>query len=66
MCLVCVDLIKQNMTVYEAERNLGELVRTAKTSAEFNHYWELMDSLREVDVNRLSQVLDQGSEGENQ
>jgi hypothetical protein len=56
--MVCVDLIKQNMTVIEAERNLPELILTAKTKRELYHYEDLKDALDNLDEEILKTYLD--------
>lgn len=59
MCLVCVDLIKQNMTILEADRNLSELISVAKTRRELYHYEDLQDALDELDEDILKTYLDE-------
>ena len=58
--MVCIDLIKQNMTIIEAERNVGELLWTTKDSREFKHYMELDRAMRELNLEDLDKVLEEG------
>ena len=58
MCLVCVDLIKQNMTILEADRNLSELVEFAPTKRIKRHYEDLKEALEELDEDILKTYLD--------
>ncbi len=58
MCIVCVDLIKQQMTWFEAERNTSELGRTEKDREKATHYQDLHDALVEVDLDTLEKILD--------
>ena len=64
MCIVCVDLIKQNMTISEAERNLGELVNDRKeTLTKLNHYDRLKEALEQLDLEEAGKILDEGEDG---
>lgn len=58
MCIVCVDLIKQNMTVLEADRNLSELIMFAPTKQEKRHYKDLKEALSELDEEILKTFFD--------
>jgi hypothetical protein len=58
MCLVCIDLVKQNMTILEADRNLSELVAFAPTKRELRHYKELKEALEELDEDILKTYFD--------
>lgn len=62
MCMICVDLIKQRMTITEAERNVGELVSTAKDDKEWVHYTDLQRAIEELDLDVLGEVLEEGNE----
>ena len=41
MCLMCVEIYKQRMTVKEARRALRELMSTDQNSEDLAHYREL-------------------------
>lgn len=61
MCIVCVDLIKQNMTVGEAERNLGELINNRnETIDNLVHYGRLKEAIDILDLDYLGVVLEEG------
>lgn len=59
MCIVCVELIKQNMTVYEAERNLGELGRTERDRKLAKHYKDLHDALYVMDIDKVNEIFEE-------
>lgn len=42
MCIICIELIKQSMTVPEAERAGNEMVVTAKPEDDVEHYRKLI------------------------
>ncbi len=44
MCIICIDLEKERLTVQEAWRNLGEM----KNSIEPEHYEELKDEISQL------------------
>jgi len=44
MCIICIDLEKERLTVQEAWRNLGEM----KNSIEPGHYEELKDEISKL------------------
>lgn len=60
MCLVCVDLIKQNMTILEAERNLDELRWVSKDSSQSRHYHDLFEAVDKMDIDKIDQLLQNG------
>lgn len=64
MCIVCVDLIKQNMTILEAERNLDELISVTamdeKTRKLIFHQFKLKDALEVMDLDEMADALDEG------
>jgi hypothetical protein len=62
MCIICIELVKQRMTITEAERNVGEMVSTAKDDKDFDHYVELDEALYELDLEKLGKVLEDGSD----
>ena len=57
--MICVDLIKQRMTLVEAQRNACEM-NTTRAGSE--HYMELEQAIEEMDLDKLSRVLDEGLE----
>lgn len=58
MCIVCVELVKQKMTILEAERNLGELGRTSKDKKIATHYKNLYDAIVEGDFKEVANLLE--------
>lgn len=56
MCMVCADLIKQSLTISEAERNLGELIIASK---ENYHYQRLLRALEDLDLEDIGFYLSQ-------
>lgn len=48
------------MTLVEAKRNAGEMNRTRSGS---EHYMELEQAIEELDLERLSKILDEGTQG---
>ena len=41
MCFVCVEFMKQRMTMFEARKALTELVETSSGDEDLSHYKEL-------------------------
>jgi hypothetical protein len=60
MCIVCVELIKHKMTLLEAERNLGELGRVEKDREKAEHYQNLHDAIKDMDVEEIGWLLEEG------
>jgi hypothetical protein len=63
MCIICVDLIRQGMSIPEAQRNLGELtaVITKETdSKEYAHQSRLLESLDSMDMAKIDEELQDG------
>jgi len=54
--MICVDLIKQRMTLKEAQRNAGEMNRTRSGS---DHYAAIEKAIRESNFTALAEILDQ-------
>lgn len=63
MCLVCVDLIKQNLSIKEANRNLDELSQAAPLKRLYLHYRDLQKALEELDEDILKTYFDKIEEG---
>ena len=62
MCMICVDLIKLNMTLKEAERASTEIVQTVKPGDDNSeHYQELNEAIKDLDLDTLSEILDEGT-----
>jgi len=59
MCMICVDLIKQRMTLVEASRNAREMNTTRAGS---DHYMELEQAIENLDLDKLAKVLDEGTQ----
>ncbi len=62
MCIICVDLIKQKLTVLEAERNVGEFIMFPPVEDDLSHYTELADALDEMDLGKFGEGVDEGKE----
>jgi len=61
MCLICSELIRQKMTLLEAERNLGEMVNNPKESLDkLQHYARLKESIEQMDTEELDKELEKG------
>jgi len=63
MCLVCVDLVKQNMTVVEAEANLRELAWVTKNKRQERHYRDLYEALQDMDEEILETYFNRNEDG---
>jgi hypothetical protein len=61
MCIVCVELVKQKMSISEAERNLGEMVTNPKDPNK-DHYAELEHALKELEATRLEKLFKKAME----
>lgn len=65
MCIICVELIKQRMTLLEADRNLDEVVNDIKVDAQKReHYRKLKRSIDEFDIDKLDETITEGLKGE--
>ena len=61
MCLICIELIKQKMTIPEAGRNLGEMVNDRKeTIDKLIHYGRLKEAIDALDLDYLDTVITEG------
>ena len=69
MCLICIDIMNLKMTLLEAERNTLELLPVlfkkvgegdAKEKEEFDHVFDLADSIRRLDIEKLEETLEEG------
>ena len=61
MCLICVELIKQRMTWGEGERATSEIIRV---SPQDEHNAKLRKALKELDLELLAEVLEEGEKVE--
>lgn len=59
MCLICVKLLKQQMTLDEARKAAREINYTREGS---DHAAELEQAILKMDLNMLSRVLQDGTE----
>lgn len=59
MCIICVDIMRQKLTIPEAERNVGEFIMFPPVEDDLAHYVELADALDEMDLDKLGRVLGQ-------
>lgn len=69
MCMICVELLKQKMTIPEAERAASELVRSSLIDdpkkfdwTKQKHYKKLKEALENLDLEKLNDVLEEGKE----
>lgn len=62
MCIICIELVKQKMTMGEAKRAATEIILDVEdsNSEEFDHYSKLIESIRDLDLEKLGEVLDEG------
>jgi len=59
MCVICVELMKQRMTLAEAERNSREMIATGKPGEDVSHYRDLNRAVSEGDLEALADILDE-------
>ena len=68
MCLICIELIKERMTINEATNAATELVVIEASAielrekGELEHTIALLESLQDLDLERLGKVLDEGTQ----
>lgn len=58
MCVICVELVKNKMTVLEAERNLLELRTVPSDGKTLSHYFDLYDAIINADYETLDRVME--------
>jgi len=62
MCIMCIEILKQKMSLHEAERNLGEMVNDRRETIEtHNHYRKLKEAIDIMDLDYLGEVLEEGN-----
>ena len=61
MCIICIELMKHHLTMLEAEKASNEMILTT-TGTDAAHYRELNRSIREMDLETLGNVLEEGKE----
>jgi len=59
MCLICVDLIKQRLTITEATKNAGEMMRA--DDEDTDHITELWFALKEMDDDKIAEIIESGN-----
>lgn len=59
MCLLCVEINKERMSISEARRALGELINTAEDTKARDHYIELMHAVD--DEEELKRLAEEGA-----
>lgn len=59
MCLICVELIKQRMTLPEAERASLENIMGKESDS---HEYKLRKALKELNLEELAELLEEGTE----
>lgn len=60
MCLICVELIRQKMSILEAERNLREAVLSDKEPVDkILHYAKLKDAIENMSLDEIGKILDE-------
>lgn len=61
MCVMCLEIMKQQMSLNDARRNLGEVVSEKRESSEtLNHYRKLKEAIEKMDIDELTEVLKEG------
>lgn len=61
MCIMCMEIIKQKMSLTEAYRNLGEVINDRRETQEaINHYKELREAIDNLLFDELAGILDEG------
>lgn len=58
MCIMCVEIFKERMTITEARTALRELVATTTDEKELEHYQELS----QADDDELAEIAKKSSE----
>lgn len=67
MCVICLDIIKQKMSLTEAQRNLGEMVNDRRETVEtLDHYYKLKEAIDDLHFDDLADILDEGSKDDDQ
>ena len=56
MCIICVEIFKQKLTVSEARRNLMELIGTEESDKDFEHHVNLLDAIENDDSEVLESI----------
>ena len=59
MCVICLEILKNKMTLNEAKANVGELIGLESTDEEFEHYSDLLEAIENDDTDALNEVLDE-------
>lgn len=63
MCIICVELIKQKMSIMEAGRNLGEMVNDKREDPKtLKHYKKLKEAIEFADWDELEELIEEGYE----
>ena len=61
MCIICSEIIRQKMTLFEAKRNLGEMVNNPnETVDKLQHYARLKESIEQMKTAELDKILEKG------
>ena len=55
MCLICVELIKQRMTIVEARKACTEIIRSESD----DHTEELLIAIDNMDLEKLGELLEE-------
>ena len=58
MCMVCIDLNRLSMTLFEAEANLYELGRTERNLELARHNQDLFDAIYNMDLDEIGFLLE--------
>ena len=58
MCLICVELTKNKLTVEEARRNLGEMY----TQMDKDHIYEILQLIWKKEDEEFEAIVDHGTD----
>ena len=62
ICLICVELNKQRMSIQEASRNINELRDSSQDFKELWHLHELEKALDSLDIKKLAELLEESDD----
>lgn len=59
MCIICIELLKQKMTIPEATINARELLFSSatKNEKEVEHLNDLYEALEDLDIEKIDKVI---------
>ncbi|MHA1676046.1 MAG: hypothetical protein ACTSU6_02595 [Candidatus Njordarchaeales archaeon] len=59
MCIICVELLRQKLSIPEASKNAREMLSGAKNNEEFWHYEDLLEAMDNDDFDKLDKILEE-------